>query len=305
MINRLLSTPVTLLLLMSLLLMSAASAEVIEEQRSLYQKVFMVEENGMRCMRFKKRSTRNFSQSCIYLADRELFVFDYYKQAMAATFFVKQPAEILVIGLGGGVLAGTFGELFPQANITSVEIDPVVVKMAHKYFDYSDEADNITTVVQDGRVFVKRALKKGRRFDLVILDAFSSDYIPEHMLTREFLEEVKTVLADHGLLVANTFSASKLFNHESTTYQAVFGEFYQVRFTGMDVSRVIIASNQKLPDISSLLPRVNQVRGMLQPLGVDALSLYSSISSEVNWDIKARILTDQYSPANLLNSGSR
>src|SRR5205823_8355450 len=66
-------------------------------------------------------------------------------------------------------------------------------------------------------------------YDVVMLDAFENDYIPEHMLTREFLEEVKSVMAPNGVIVANTFSDSALYDHESVTYRAVFGSFFNLK----------------------------------------------------------------------------
>lgn len=276
------------------------AAVTIEEERSLYQIVYVVEEKDLRCLRFRKKNRDNTSQSCIYPDDPDRFVFGYYKQAMAANLFVSEPKEILVIGLGGGVLANAFEAIYPQAHLTSVEIDPVVVKMARRHFGYTDARPGKETHVIDGRVFIKRALKKGKRYDLIILDAFNNDYIPEHLMTREFLQETRSLLSPGGIVMANTFSTSKLFHHESATYQDVFGEIYQVKLPDSTVSRVIIASNQKLPPRKGLLPRANQVMGTLQKYGVDPLLLFEAISDEVNWDTQARILTDQFSPANLL-----
>ena len=59
--------------------------------------------------------------------------------------------------------------------------------------------------------------------DLIMLDAFNGDYIPEHLMTREYLEETSKLMAENAVVVANTFSISQLYHHESTTYQAVFG----------------------------------------------------------------------------------
>ena len=60
---------------------------------------------------------------------------------------------------------------------------------------------------EDGRVFAKRMGKQGIRYDLVMLDAFDHEYIPEHMLTREFLLEIKCA-ADPAAACwpANTFA---------------------------------------------------------------------------------------------------
>ena len=62
-----------------------------------------------------------------------------------------------------------------------------------------------------------------------MLDAFDHEYIPEHLLTREFLQEIKGLLAERGVLAANTFASSRLYDFESATYYSVFGEFYRLK----------------------------------------------------------------------------
>ena len=76
---------------------------------------------------------------------------------------------------------------------------------------------------------MKRALRAGKSYDLVMLDAYDHEYIPEHLLTREFLQEVKSLLKPGGIVAANTFSSSRLYDSESVTYRAVFGEFYNLK----------------------------------------------------------------------------
>ena len=51
-------------------------------------------------------------------------------------------------------------------------------------------------------------------------------------MTVEFLEEVKRLLPDDGMVVANTFSTSRLYAAESNTYREVFGEIYNLRMSG-------------------------------------------------------------------------
>src|SRR5690606_4803057 len=125
---------------------------------------------------------------------------------------------------GGATLPDTYSTLFPDAEIVIAEIDEAVLKVARDYFDF-EETDKIKVETVDARVYVKRAGLRGEKFDLVILDAFNGEYIPEHLMTREFLEEVKALLPEDGMVVANTFSNSALYDAESVTYRAVFGEF--------------------------------------------------------------------------------
>lgn len=277
-----------------------SEAKIVEEKRSLYQNVYIMDEVGLTCMRFRKKSHNVLSQSCIFNDTPEYLVFDYYKLAMGATFFLEDPKDMLIIGLGGGVLVNRYKEVYPKANITSVEIDDVVAEMARKYFNYTDEGEQYETHVRDGRVFVKRALRKDKRYDFILLDAFNSDYIPEHMMTKEYLEEVKGLLKPGGIVMANTFSSSALFHHESETYHEVFGELYQIHFDDEKTNRVIVVSNEKLPSKEQLLKKANHYKPLLSPYGVDTLKVFDAISDEVNWDRDAKVLTDQYSPANLL-----
>ncbi|RDX35792.1 spermine synthase [Kangiella sp. HD9-110m-PIT-SAG07] len=279
---------------------TASDAEIVEEERSLYQNVYIMKEVGLTCMRFRKKSRGDLSQSCIFDERPKELVFDYYKLAMGATFFLEEPEDMLIVGLGGGVLVNRYKEVYPKANITSVEIDGVVADMAKKYFGYTDDSGQYETHVRDGRVFVKRALRKDKRYDFILLDAFNSDYIPEHMMTKEYLEEVKGLLKPGGIIMANTFSSSALFHHESATYQDVFGELYQIHFKDEKTNRVIVVSNEKLPAIKDLLKKANHYKPLLSEYGVDTLRVYDAISDEINWDTDAKILTDQYSPANLL-----
>ena len=278
----------------------STEAKTIEQKRSLYQNVYVVEEHGMRCMRFRKKNKNDLSQSCIFLETPERLVFTYYKQAMGVTYFLDEPKEILVVGLGGGILANVYGEIYPNAHITSVEIDDVVADMAKKYFGYDDSVANKETHVRDGRVFVKRAVKQGKKYDLILLDAFNSDYIPEHMMTKEYLEEVKQLVTDDGIIMANTFSSSKLFDHESATYHHVFGDMYQIMFHKGKTNRVIIVNKGDLPSKQELLAKANKMQETLSYYGVDSMVLYDAIRDDVNWDTEAKILTDQFSPANLL-----
>lgn len=282
--------------------LQAAQEKVLEKKRSLYQNIYVVEQYDLRCMRFRKRNKSDLSQSCLDLKNPKHLVFNYYKQVMAATFYLEQPKDILIIGLGGGILAKTFHEIYPDANITSVEIDPVVADMAKNHFGYSDEKTQLSTVVKDGRIFVKRAAKKNKQYDFILLDAYNSDYIPEHLMTQEFLQEAKSLLKKDGLLMANTFSQSKLFDHESATYAAVFGTINQLIFDHAKANRLIIASNQTLPTKKQLSEKLEQLTPLLRTYNVSAQQLLNGITDEVNWDTKAKILTDQFSPANLLKN---
>ena len=275
-----------------------ALAETVHRERSLYQTILVNKRATIICLQFSlRRAQRN--QSCFDQRRPKQMVLSYTKMMMAALLLNPLPDRILMVGLGGGTLPMALAELYPQAEIDVVEIDPAVVKVAQRYFGFLQ--DNLLRVlVQDGRVFAKRALAAGgARYDLVLLDAFGADYIPEHLMTQEFLQEVKALLDEDGVLAANTFASSKLYDHESATYQAVFGPLFNLRAPASG-NRVIFASNSPLPSLLTLQAQAKALQRRLAPYGIDIQAYPARFSTKVDWDTGARPLTDQYSPANLL-----
>jgi spermidine synthase len=222
-----------------------------------------------------------------------------YPQFMLASLYVNpQPRSILLIGLGGGTLPRAIADLLPDAQLDIVEIDPAVVRVAKQYFGFA--AGPRTRVIEsDGRVYVKKARRENRSYDWVLLDAFDHEYIPEHLLTREFITEVKSILTPNGMLTANTFSSSRLYDHESVTYASVFPQFFNLKAG----NRVIIASNAPLPADQDIRSASRAWDGKFARLGFERRNLSGMFSRKIDWNPRARVLTDQYSPANLLNAG--
>jgi hypothetical protein len=108
-------------------------------------------------------------------------------------------AEIGVTGLGGGAIATYVDE---KTKMTFFEIDPIVIQTASdpKYFTYLADAPIRPTVVE-GDARLSLGDEPDGRFDMLVMDAFSSDSIPVHLLTAEAIsDEVRTVAAT-GLIV--------------------------------------------------------------------------------------------------------
>lgn len=289
------------LLLAASVFSGAAFSNVIHEERSLYRNIIVDETRDLRCLKFNTKSSQT-SQSCLYKNDPDKLVFNYTKLTFASLLVTQSPKNVLIIGLGGGTLSNVIHELYPAAKIHNVEIDPAVLKVARDYFNFI-ETDNVTSSVQDGRIFIKRAAIKKQEYDWIILDAFNGDYIPEHLLTKEFFEEVKSVLAEGGVIAANTFSSSKLYEHESATYYSVFGDFINVSRPNRS-NRIILAGVKAMPTQAQLNERIKALAPRFKKYDVDikAISTYmQSTKNNQDWPANTKILTDQYSPANLLN----
>lgn len=288
----------TSLLLLSLF-NSLLVAKVVHTEKSLYRNISIVKEAKNLCMVFETRKENPPYQTCRDETQPKRLVFSYTQMIMSGLLYHPQPDNILVIGLGGGTLPMALSELLPNAAITSVEIDPAVIRLAKEYFAYK-ESDRVITAEKDARLFVKRAAIKKQSFDWIILDAYNGDYIPEHLMTQEFLQEVKAILAPEGIVTANTFSVSQLYAYESATYQSVFGDFYNLKQRSTGNRIVLATANGELKSLEKIEQNAEQLAERLRPYGVRTGRILNRFSTDKDWPDDQRVLTDQFSPANLL-----
>ena len=119
--------------------------------------------------------------------------------ARAIRSLPQSPLRVGVIGLGVGTLAGYAR---PGDDYRFYEINPAVIRLAKMQFWYlSGSAGNIEVVPGDGRLSLER--EPHRVFDFLVLDAFSGDSIPTHLLTREAFRVYYSHLAPDGVLAVN------------------------------------------------------------------------------------------------------
>lgn len=271
----------------------------IHQEKSLYRDISVSENADIRCMGFMIKNRMSL-MGCEYLKTPDLMVLGFSKLLLASLYLDPNPKKILVIGMGVGTMPKAFTKLYPDVIVDTVEIDPAVAKLAKEYFNFKESSQS-RFYIEDGRMYVKHAIKEGAQYDIVILDAFNGDYIPEHMLTKDFLEEVKQILTPSGVLAANTFPSSGLYPNESATYEAVFGKFYNLNQGGKG-NRVILAKKNGIPPLENVLANAVALDDAFNQFGVPRDWLFPYFISERDWPADARVLTDQYSPANLLNA---
>ena len=110
--------------------------------------------------------------------------------------------SVAMIGLGAGAMA-CYEK--PQDNWVYFEIDPAVVKMANdsNYFSYMENCSHTSDVrIGDARIKFEKIPLASQ--DYIIVDAFSSDSIPAHLLTIEALELYRSRLKPNGLVFFHT-----------------------------------------------------------------------------------------------------
>lgn len=112
---------------------------------------------------------------------------------------IRPQARIGIAGLGAGTLAC----LAPvNSDLTFFEIDPEIVNAARNDFTFIDQCSPSSKIkLGDARMLIRNETEK---YDLLVLDAFSSDSIPMHLVTREALRTYTERLAKDGWLLIHT-----------------------------------------------------------------------------------------------------
>jgi spermidine synthase len=110
--------------------------------------------------------------------------------------YFDKTGTMLTVGLGGGSVAKGFAQ--KGWKVDAVEIDPVVTKLAHEYFGLAPK--ECQTYEMDGRQYLTTHTNS---YDVIILDAYGSSYIPFHLVTKEAFALAKSRLNTDGILALN------------------------------------------------------------------------------------------------------
>ncbi|KAJ8901523.1 hypothetical protein NDN08_007367 [Rhodosorus marinus] len=145
--------------------------------------------------------------------DSKHLCFEYHQAMLSGVASLKARIErALVVGLGGGALAGAFGHYFPNCSVEVVELDEQVVGMARTYFELK-ESERLKVSIGDG---LEAVASTSDLFDVIVIDVDNKDTSigmscpPPAFVSVEFLKELRNKLTpDEGLMVINVATRSK------------------------------------------------------------------------------------------------
>lgn len=188
----------------------------------------------------------------------------YTRVATVGLALVPPEGRLLYVGLGGGAMPMYARQALPEAHVEAVEIDPLIVRVARRYFGLRPDSQLVVHTA-DGRALIERA--PPGRYHLIVLDAFADDEVPYALTTRQFLEAVRARLAPGGVVVSNLWSANPLYPAMVATYQSVFPEVRLIRVDGR-AQRILVAGVERGLDRAALM-EASRVLARRTALGFD------------------------------------
>jgi predicted membrane-bound spermidine synthase len=202
-------------------------------------------------------------------------VWDYF---LVAPYFNNPPYtsdqvdSLLLIGSAAGTIARQYTAVYGDIPIDGVEIDPRIIQVGRQWFDMNEP--NLNTVAADGRYYLANVDKQ---YDVIGIDAYRPPYIPFHLTTVEFFNQVREHLNDEGVVIINaarTATDYSLANVLASTMQSVFPSVY------------VLDSLDYGSDLSNSL-----VIGTVQPTHPDNLAANAALmSNPLLQDVAARSL---------------
>ena len=218
--------------------------ELLYEKESAYNYIQVVRDNGST----KLVLNEGLAFHSIYNPNRVLTggPWDYW---LVAPYFGEgfRPSDMksmAMIGSAAGTAAHIFTEVYGPLPVDGVEIDPEIVDVGRRFFALDDVESN-TTYVQDGRTFLQTE-GRDKRWTVIGIDAYKQPYIPFHLTTREFFEEVKAHLTPDGAVMINagrTQSDTRLVEALANTMLQVYPNVYVIDVPTLRNS-MIVGTNQ-------------------------------------------------------------
>ncbi|KIH42428.1 hypothetical protein ANCDUO_27587, partial [Ancylostoma duodenale] len=121
--------------------------------------------------------------------------------------------KVLILGLGGGVINNFFSDGTDKGNIhvTSVDNDPIMVKIAKKWYDLQ-ESSRHKVVIDDAVQFVNKAAATERKYDVILVDVCYNKVRKlmcpiDELLNDTVVENMNKIVKNHGAVLVNVVTS--------------------------------------------------------------------------------------------------
>ena len=229
-------------------------------------------------------------------------VIDYTEYFHLGMMFNPTSTNVLFVGGGGFTGPKNFVAVYPDVKVDVIEIDADVIDAAKSYFDLK-ENHRLQIFNEDAR---KHLSVFDKKYDLIVLDAYASNYVPYHLMTHEFFQTVEKRLEPDGIVISNVIGSIEgknsqlvrsIYKTMNETFSASYIFLTEEKPTNVQ-NVMMVSSNQSYEfDMTDLLEIAkNNPQGYL----VQELDNPDHFYTEIIEISDVPFLTDQYNPSEVL-----
>lgn len=134
----------------------------------------------------------------------------------------------LILGVGGGNIIKELLENYPNTAIVAVEIDPIMIKLAKKYFDLNLNSPS-RIIISDAFSWIKKVSSK-KKFDLIVVDLFIGKLNPKESRNAAFLSYLKRLVNKGFILYNSHYQGEKKHDYDKfiITCKSIFKNVKEV-----------------------------------------------------------------------------
>jgi spermidine synthase len=285
---------------------AGAQRVVLFDRISAYHHIQVYDENGKRTLSFNGSFETTMS-----LADPLKGHFEYTEYFQMPWLWNTNIHRVLMEGLGGGSTPRAYQHYYTNVMVDVVEIDPMVVEVAKKYFGVT-ETPNLVIHTNDGRVFLRQTTNV---YDVIVMDAYSTtrygSSLPRQLTTKEFFTLASQHLSTNGVLAYNVIG--QIHGYRANVIGAIYRTMNQVfpqvyMFPADESQNVVIIgtkSDEHYDDV-----RVWDRAQVLERSGIVTLPTFNlRLRNFVNTPppsaAQSPVLTDDYAPIESLLNGTQ
>ena len=192
---------------------------LVYEKETLYSHLDVIDNGNIRTLYLDGNI-----HSQMYKGKPEELAITYTKYFHLGFLFNPNAKDVLFVGGGGFSGPKNFLSTYSDVRIDVVEIDSDVISAARNYFNLRvDNGSSLMIYNDDARNFLSKTEKK---YDLIILDAFSKNYIPFHLMTLEYFQLLDKKLTSDGVIISNNIGS--MTGDRSDIVRAVYKTISQV-----------------------------------------------------------------------------
>jgi len=286
--------------------LSSAQKVVQFDRISAYHHIQVYDENNTRTLSFNGSWETTMS-----LTNPLTGHFEYTEYFQMPWLWNHDIKHVLMEGLGGGSTPRAYQHYYTNVMVDMVEIDPVVVEVAKKYFNV-EETNNFKIHINDGRVFLRQTTNI---YDVILMDAYSTtrygSSLPRQLTTKEFFTLASQHLSTNGVFAYNVIGQIKgfratLIGAMYRTLSEVFPHVYM--FPAVESQNVVFVATKSAEPFNYVRASVEAYK--LKDSGTVTLPTFtlrvkSLMDQRPPTADTSPLLTDDYAPIDSLLQGTQ